>query len=385
MRRPLRLVALLAAAILLVGLAASALQISQIEFDLHLAAGSTGTYSFKVINNESAAQQVKIYLGDWTRTPSGDNDFLPLNGARWLFGRTFKAGETLDVLYRVVLPGDSIGVTGHAMTSSPASEVPAAGPDTLSTDEFGKPVSQTSGTGPVSVIRQVDSADAATRTLTVRLHILIRQDVTGLRVDEVFSQHVAVTSLDSQGAQFTTVTHSNGDWITVDPQQLEIPAGASQEVTFSVRVPAGASGTNWGMIFVEGSPRPQERQGTTVLAVERFGVKVYETVPGTEDRAGRITGVSLISEDPLTLRVSFENTGNIQLRPVGNVDIISQMGEVVRSLSIGTFPILPGATRDLTVADPSSTPLSGGIYRALATIDYGGASLAGGTRDFRIK
>jgi len=385
MRRLIRLLPALAAAILLASPAACALQISQIEFDLHLAAGSTGTYSFKVINNESAAQQVTIYLSDWTRTPSGDNDFIPLNGARWLFGRAFKAGDEIDLLYRVALPSGSLAVSGSFMTGDPASQGTVAGPGTLSEDEVGGSASGTSGVGPVSVTRQVDSAEPATNTLTVRLRVLIRQNVTGLRIDEVFSQHVAVESLDAQGGQFTTVFRSNGDWIAVAPQQFQIPAGKAQEVTFSVRVPADATGTTWGMIFVEGSPRPQERQGATVLAVERFGVKVYETVPGTEDRAGRITGVSVLKDNPLTLQVAFENTGNIQLRPDGKIDIISQAGEVVRSLPIESFPLLPGATRDLTITDPSSTPLAPGIYRALATVDYGGESLTGGTRDFRLK
>jgi hypothetical protein len=385
MRRTIGSTALLIATVLLACHAVFGLQISQIEFDLHLAAGTSGTYSFQVINNESAPQQVTVYLSDWTRTRTGDNDFVPLDGARWLFGRAFKAGDEIDLLYKVPLPDAPLPVSGDFMTADPASHGTVAGPDPLSPDDIGKPTSETSAAGPVSVSREVVSQDPSSHTLTVRLHVLIRQAVTGLRIDEVFSRHVTVTNVDDGGAEFTTVARSNGDWLTVSPQRFQIDPGKTQEVTFSIRVPADADGTTWGMIFVEGSPRAQQRQGATVLAVERFGVKVYETVPGTEDHAGRIVGVDILEEHPLTVRIAFENTGNIQMHPRGKIDIISRSGDVVRSLSIESFPILPGATRELTVTDPSSAPLPAGIYRALATIDYGGQALAGGTRDFQVK
>ena len=53
MRRLLVLICLSIGLPFLAGERGYALQISQIEFDLHQAAGSTATYSFKVINNES--------------------------------------------------------------------------------------------------------------------------------------------------------------------------------------------------------------------------------------------------------------------------------------------------------------------------------------------
>lgn len=146
-----------------------------------------------------------------------------------------------------------------------------------------------------------------------------------------------------------------------------------------------AESVYWGMIFVEGSPRPQEQAGVTVLAIERFGVKVYETLPGTEDLVGRITQVRKTTDNPLTFEIRFENTGNVQLRPTGRIDIISQNGETVRNIRIEEFPLLPEKVRILSVTDTTEPPLTAGIYRALVTVDYGGDDLAGGIRDFRLK
>ncbi|MCL0065664.1 hypothetical protein M1N79_02095, partial [Dehalococcoidia bacterium] len=138
-----------------------------------------------------------------------------------------------------------------------------------------------------------------------------------------------------------------------------------QEVTFQIQVPFDTTGIYWGMIFVQGSPRPQERGGTTVLSIKRFGVKVYVTALGTELRSRRITRVRNISNDPLMFNVSFENTENIQLRPTGKIDIIDQFGEAVRTITIEEFPLLPEKVRHLTVVDPADSPLASGVYRAL--------------------
>jgi len=361
-----------------------ALQISQIEFDLHQAAGSTATYSFKVINNESQAQEITVYLSDWTRTSTGENDFIPLNGARWLFLRSFNAGEEMAILYQVLLSSTDLSVAGSYISGSPAQQGKVEGVSLLSAENVGV-FAQAQVDDTVSITREIVSLSPTGDSLTVRLHVRILQDIAGLRIDESFSSHAQIASIDPAGGEFDTVNRSNGDWITITPQRFQIEPGQVQEVAFKLDVPVGAEGVYWGMIFVEGSPRPQEQAGATVLAIERFGVKVYETVPGTEDLAGNITQVRKTADSPLTFEIRFENTGNVQLRPTGKIDIISQNGETVRNIQIEEFPLLPGKVHLLSIADTTEPPLTAGIYRALVTIDYGGDDLAGGTRDFRLR
>ena len=141
----------------------------------------------------------------------------------------------------------------------------------------------------------------------------------------------------------------------------------------------------WAIVFVQGAPRPQQREGATVLAIERFGVKTYETIPGSEVLSGEVKSVRVVENDPLTFDITFANTGNVQLRPTGTINVINQSGDTIRTLAIDEFPILPGSERTLVVNDESESPLPAGIYRALVTIDYGGDNIAGGTRDFRLR
>ncbi len=384
MRRLLVVMIMSIGLLFLAGERGYALQISQIEFDLHQAAGSTNTYSFKVINNESQTQEITVYLSDWTRTSTGENDFIPLNGARWLFLRSFSAGEEMEILYQVLLSSTELTVAGSYVSGSPARQGKVEGISLLSAENVGV-VTQAQADDTVSVTREIVSVTPAGDSITVRLHVRILQDIAGLRIDEVLSSHAQIESIDSAGGEFDIVNRSNGDWITVTPQRFQIEAGQVQEVTFRLDVPVGVEGVYWGMIFVEGSPRPQEQAGATVLAIERFGVKIYETVPGTEDLAGNITQVKKTTDNPLTFEIRFENTGNVQLRPTGRIDIIDQSGETVRNIRIEEFPLLPGKVRVLSVTDTTEPPLAAGIYRALVTIDYGGDDLAGGTRDFRLR
>jgi len=383
MSRVIRHAGMMILALLLPVAAVQGLEVSQIEFDLYLAAGGDAVYSFLVSNNEARAQEITVYTGDWTRTLTGMNDFLPLNGARWLFSRAFYTGETLEIVYRVGLREQDITVQGTYLCASPSEQGQIDGDFHLSVpaSDFSPAHSE----GLIDVSREILSVSHDGKSVTVQLTVHANEAFAGLRLDEVFSSHIHIEPIDSAGGEFTTVDRSNGDWIETTPVRFSLAEGESRDVAFSVRVPEEATGGYWSAIFVEGAPRTEEREGTIVRSVERFAVKVYETVPGTEVRSGTVSGVEVLTADPLSLEVAFENAGNVQLRPIGTIEIISSTGEVVRELAIGGFPVLPGAVRLLAVTAAGEAPLPPGIYRALVTIDYEGEALTGGTRDFRIR
>jgi hypothetical protein len=381
MKRALILV-FLSVSVIGFGTSVFALQISQIEFDLHLPPGAGDMYTLKVINNKSDPQDISVYLGDWTRTDSGENDFLTLNSGRWLFAREFQPGDELNIVYRVSLPHEGISVTGSYASAMPSAQGVIAGPEKLVLGTQQDPVGATDG--PVSITRTVLSTDG--KAITVNLNVKVLQGLAGLRIDEVFSLHVDITSVDSVGSEFSTVNRSCGDWISVSPQSFRIEPGEARSVSFRVDVPDDSlSGMYWAMIFVQGAPRPEQREGATILAIERFGVKIYQTIPGTSVLSGEVRRVRQVDDDPLTFEVLFANTGNVQLGPTGTISVINLNGDVVRSLAIDEFRVLPDKERILTVVDDSTSSLPDGIYRGLVTIDYGGDSLAGGTRDFKLR
>ncbi|MFQ5795518.1 MAG: molecular chaperone [Candidatus Bipolaricaulia bacterium] len=178
---------------------------------------------------------------------------------------------------------------------------------------------------------------------------------------------------------------SNTAWIVVSPSEFGLNPGETQEVRFTISVPENVEGgTYWGMIFVEGSPIVTESGGISILTVQRFGIKVYETTPEATLRDGRVTGMSLISLDPLKVKVAFENTGNASLRPEGRVEVMNEQGELVKRLEIGAFSVLPGANREVEVVDEGGKRLGPGRYVVLGIIDFGGENLVAGRLLFQI-
>ena len=223
-------------AIVLAGIPTLALQISQIEFDLYLPAGTTGNYAFRVVNNETRAQEVKVYLSDWLRTPTGENDFIPLNGARWLVPRTLRAGEKLEIVYRIKRLSADITVTGSYVTGSPASRGEVTGARRLSPAEIEKPALSTVE-GIVRITREIATASPTGDSVTVRVSVHVLQDVAGLRIDEVFSSHVDIEALESAGGTFDAVGRSNGDWIDVSVLLIWYPVSrAAREIALVARI-----------------------------------------------------------------------------------------------------------------------------------------------------
>ena len=97
------------------------------------------------------------------------------------------------------------------------------------------------------------------------------------------------------------------------------------------------------------------------------------------------------SARPLTVAAEFANTGNVQLVVTGEVQVIAQTGDVVRSFPFAEhgrdyFRVLPGTERTVEIIDLSGeSALSEGIYQAVVSFDFGGESVVVGARGFRIR
>ena len=191
-----------------------------------------------------------------------------------------------------------------------------------------------------------------------------------------------------------TLSNSCAEWIELDRTQLELPAGESTHVSFTVTVPSGAAGSYWAVLFVQIEPGPvtteapetETGRAIGIREVWRQAVQIYQTVPGTEEpdaKIGNLRAKIDRSTGLVNISLEFENTGNIILRDVtGSIDLIDQNGEILDSVAIPTFRILPGSTRTFELK--SSKKLAPGVYIARAGGDYGDA-LASAQRAFMVK
>lgn len=105
---------------------------------------------------------------------------------------------------------------------------------------------------------------------------------------------------------------------------------------------------------------------------------------GKENPDGRITDLTLLNHDPLTVAIEFENTGSVILRPDGRLEIRDITGETIRSIPIEAFSIFPGKKRLLNCIDEGAK-LPPGKYLALGIIDSQDGVLIAGQRMFEVK
>jgi len=377
--------------VLLVGLSAYAIRWSPNELDVAQEPGTTATYLLQLQNESDDPVQVDVFVADWTRGKDGANDLsIPLNGARWVFERSFSAGDVVVLRYSVRIPeGERLDVTGEYRSWAPQVEGAVTGANELPGDgESGEPPSS----GMVSIHRKVESADADGQvavSLTIRTSI----DFTGLTIEEVFSEGVEVTSLDAGEAQFDTINRSCADWVRVSQDRVALEANESREIELQITTPDDYDGTYWCIVHAQSQALQVigEIAGTQIVSRPSVGLKTLVTSPGTEVSRGEVIDVQVVETDPLVLEARFRNTGNIQLVVTAAAEVIDSVGSTVASLSFSEygrdyFRILPGSTRTIQMTGfDVGESLPSGIYQAIVSFDFGGDALVVGVKGFRIQ
>ncbi|MEF8850524.1 MAG: dockerin type I domain-containing protein [Candidatus Bipolaricaulota bacterium] len=366
--------------------------ISNIEFRLKNEPGSTSNHDIVVTNDENSPVDISVELGDWYRKPDGANSFIGENAARWRApGYVLTEGESLTVTYRTRVRGEfnqKFTIQGDVSVSRPEAGVRVHGDVGYSPASQEVSTEQGAQEGPVSVRRSINPEPGKGEdglSLKVSVEITANEEVRGITLSERFPVNTKVTNLESGGIPVEYVNRSAADWIDVDAGEFSLEPGESRRIPFSVLVPRGVNGTHWASIYVKSEPAAQDREGTTIVAIKRFAVKVYVTVPGTDKQEAYVTDFSAITRSIPKFELALENRGNVELEISGELRLRDETGEVVDSIEISSFELLPGYRRELTIEGEGATNLSPGKYNALAVLDYGGENKIGKSLSFRVK
>lgn len=171
-------------------------------------------------------------------------------------------------------------------------------------------------------------------------------------------------------------------WITVMPEELDIPPGRKENVRLSVALPPEAHGGYYAIAFFESSPSYTTIDGLGINF--RIGALVDITVKNTEERKARLTNLAF--NEPQQIEVSIFNEGNLLIRPKGRIRILDAQGKKrVKQLNFNpqAQSILPDTLRKFYVE--LDEPLANGQYQLRAEIDYGTKYLLIGERSIEVK
>jgi hypothetical protein len=189
-----------------------------------------------------------------------------------------------------------------------------------------------------------------------------------------------------------TLERSCAPWTTLESELVELQAGEMRRVNLDLAPPADVRGSYWTKLYVEEISTPEpDRQNVKgrsyqIYARQRMGVRIFETVLGTEEPGAVVNRVKVdTADDTLTVTLSVLNTGNALLRCQGRVELRNSRGEVLETLQPGAkgkFSVFPGAERELPVR--STLKLAADSYTVLAIVDYGGENLVAGEESFLV-
>lgn len=170
------------------------------------------------------------------------------------------------------------------------------------------------------------------------------------------------------------------EWIELEQTAYEVPAQSSVGVAFNLRVPEDAPPGGHFAAFMVGT-RPPATEGRSELRTAQVITSLFFVrVAGDVVEQGSIREFRpaqwFRSRPEVTLELRFENTGNVHLRPQGDVRITNMWGQERGVIPInrqGHFGnVLPESVRKFSFTWRGEKALSDmGRYRAEVTLAYG--------------
>ncbi len=175
-----------------------------------------------------------------------------------------------------------------------------------------------------------------------------------------------------------------GTWVTPSVSAFDLKPGEKRKVDIHLKVaPDATPGDHFAFIFVElagttqTDPTTQSPADTTSLGVmvhvnPRFGVLVWNTVPGEQVLDVRLDSLrKRVDKGALLLDLDVQNSGNLFVKPNLSWTLRGPRGNVVASQPEQERNILlPGAKYTLSFPVRTDRPLIRGDYTFEANLRY---------------
>lgn len=221
--------------------------------------------------------------------------------------------------------------------------------------------------------------------------------------DQPMTLYASFERVESKGSYgepiFTREVTGLASWIEVEPQQITLEPGASQEAQFTIKVPENAPpGGHYAAIFW-GTKPPDKKTGISVGS--RIAVLVLLNVSGDVVESGEVTefraNKRVFSSLPIGFSYSLRNSGTVYLKPSGELAVFNIFGQSKAALTANplNFNVLPGTNRFFEIIwqkegaaeqEYGKGFFSGlkrekenfalGWFRAVLTVEFGGTGRA---------
>ncbi|XOU93988.1 MAG: hypothetical protein ACNFW9_04030 [Candidatus Kerfeldbacteria bacterium] len=170
---------------------------------------------------------------------------------------------------------------------------------------------------------------------------------------ELYTEARSFTAKDDTGQpdfDFNTESIGLSTWMNVEEGPIVIESGERYEVSVIINPPINADpGGHYAALFFT-SAAPEEGQ---VKVASKIGTLILASVEGDVNEQGSISefivedGQKMFNRLPVGFVSRFNNTGNVHLKPVGNVEINNLFGKTTDTLDFNASKgaTLPKSTR----------------------------------------
>ena len=126
------------------------------------------------------------------------------------------------------------------------------------------------------------------------------------------------------------------EWLVLSKNQITLPPGVSERVTFTMQVPKEATpGSHFGGIFISVDPPEIENSGAAVAYQVANIISIRVSGDAAESASIRqfSTARYFHGSKNVDFSVRIENTGNVLVRPSGPLEIFNMLGQKVDTIT----------------------------------------------------
>lgn len=138
-----------------------------------------------------------------------------------------------------------------------------------------------------------------------------------------------------------TKSYSMADWIEIDRSPIVLKKNKRAEISFVIRVPDNAEpGGHYGVIFFSTQNPTFEKSQTAIGVIGKLGSLILVKVAGELKEEGHLLDFDTTNNKtfynrlPIEFTARFENTGNIHLKPQGEIKISNFFGKEIGKVSV---------------------------------------------------
>jgi len=192
----------------------------------------------------------------------------------------------------------------------------------------------------------------------------------------IYSEVKSFTALDEEGAPkfYEPQEGEMANWIDVALKEVTLAPGEKKEVGFTINVPQNADpGGHYAAILWAMQKPGANKEKTPVSFISKTGHLILVRVAGDIKESGRIldfgtkNNKKLFNNLPVDFVIRFENTGNVHLKPLGQIEIKNMFGQ--QKALIDANPqkgnVLPNSVRRLENSWSNMEPVGGGFFTNL--------------------